>query len=153
MELDKTEYYDGCYVFIDAHGSDHGLFVGYNPFDRTITMKTWNEACEPNFDTGKYDKWLTVIVIELSELLTDDARKKGYHLFQTDDSQGMQHRIIDAVLAYNAYWGGETEYLDPNDVPCNHFCMNWGKHQANHRLGCSLCKEYCGEKCTCHGED
>jgi len=140
MELNKTEYYDGMFIFIDAHGPDHGLMVGYSETHRTITMKTWWEQCEENPDTGEFDKGITELTIGLKELLTEDATKKGYHLYSTDDSKGMQHRIIDAVLAYNAYWGGNDEYVNSDDVPCQHFCNNWGKHQANCDLDCRLCK-------------
>lgn len=147
MSLERT------ITLIDAHGPDHGLRVVVNLRDRwtfgktetTVEIVQWGESSEPD-DRGSYSPHLHRVEVPLDKLLTGRHvdRDTGYK------RSGVRERILSAATAYLGYYGGEEELLDEGDRPCQHFGMEWGRHQVSHRLGCEVCGEYSGGPCTCH---
>ncbi len=140
-----THYYDGRLALIDAHGPDHGLYVGYDYSDRTVTIKEWFEFPEVNPDSGKHEGGITETTVDLGELLHPENRH--YDLENLDRRQGVRETIIDLATAYLAYHGGDSDVFDLDDEsPCNHFALYWGPSNPQgvdvfgDPIGCEVCR-------------
>ena len=141
-----AHYYDGRLALIDAHGTDHGLYVGYDYSDRTVTIKEWFEFPEENPDSGKWEGGIHETTVDLAELL--NPQNPHYDVANLDRRQGVRETIIDLSTAYLAYYGGESEVLDLDDEsPCNHFGLYWGPGNSEgvnvfgDPIGCDDCRK------------
>ena len=140
-----THYYDGRLALIDAHGPDHGLYVGYDHSDRTVTIKEWFELSEANPDSGKQEGGITQTTVDLAELLHPE--NPHYDTANLNRSQGIRETIIDLATAYLAYYGGESKLFDLDDESsCNHFALYWGPSNPQgvdvlgDPIGCEVCR-------------
>lgn len=116
---------------INAHGPDHGLSVEvsleprsrYRPAWRTtVTIRQWGECCEPD-EHGSYSPHVQEATVDLRTLLTG-----AWHVHGNFPS--MRDRLINAALNYLGHWGGEENYVDDDDRPCQHFGSYWGRRNG-----------------------
>ncbi len=107
---------------IDAHGSDHGLSISVCRGE--VEIRKWGELSGPD-ENGSYSPHIQIAVVSLAEVLDKDA--KHNRCANGRDFESMHSRVIHYALNYLSYWGGETEYVDDDDRPCQHFGSYWGK--------------------------
>ncbi len=145
--MNEHPYYCGIGdVFIDAHGAGHGLMVASD--GETVTIHTYGEFCEANAQTGRWEGVYEEISVDIRELFNP----KGKHLEYVDLSDNVGHEdrnrkadiIINAALAWMAYWGGSSDDTTIVDIEtdggsCSFFGEYWPGTEEKH-LRCELCE-------------
>ena len=134
-------FYDGRLALIDAHGSDHGLYVGYDFSFKTVTIRDWSEFPEANPETGKREAVLREVEVDARELLDRD----GKHHDLVGSAESVHDRIVQSATAWLSYYGAGSDgesilSLDDGETPCRYFGNYWGfnKEVLPHML-CALC--------------
>jgi len=137
----KLPYYDGMHIFIDAHGPDHGLFIGFDPTFRTVTIREYSEFPEANPETGRWQGVVSETNVDIDELTNPEAKHQGAYCGSVEDSP--YEDFIAMAISYMSYWGcssdGETIIDLDDDSPCNYFSDYYGPNSKN-TFECSLCK-------------
>ncbi len=143
--MNEHPYYCGIGdVFIDAHGSDHGLMVASD--GETVTIREYSEFCEPNEQTGRWEGTYTETSVDIRELFRPDARHLE-HVDLTNNRPGRNRKadiIINAALAWISYHGGSSDNETIVDVetdggPCGFFGEYWPGTDEKH-LRCEACE-------------
>lgn len=133
-------------VFIDAHGPDHGLMVASD--GETVTIRDYSEFCEANAQTGRWEGVHRDVCVDIRELFKPGAP----HLEHVDLANNAGHEdrnrkadiIINAALAWMAYWGGSSDDTTIVDIetdggPCSFFSEYWPGANEKH-LRCEVCE-------------